>query len=99
MEENVSTSATTPKVKQCNRCGKWLPLSEFYVSRAHNDGLQSSCKDCSKELQRKYYKGVKPNTVLTDDGPLSKYKPVELIAELRRRGYTGELTYVQKIHV
>ena len=35
----------------------------------------------------------------TGDNPLSKFQPRELIAELRRRGYEGELKYTYVIKV
>lgn len=37
--------------------------------------------------------------VVDENNPLSAYHPRELIAELRRRGYVGELKFTQTIKV
>nr|CAI9751432.1 endonuclease VII [uncultured phage]CAI9752318.1 endonuclease VII [uncultured phage] len=34
--------------KHCTKCGKYLPLSEFYVSVYDYDGYNSCCKSCCK---------------------------------------------------
>jgi hypothetical protein len=40
--------------KQCGKCGKVKPSSEFYRYLKAPDGLFSWCKDCSRESQRRY---------------------------------------------
>ena len=43
--------------KKCPKCGKELPLSEFYSNKSKPDGYGSYCKECTKLIQRKtYYK-------------------------------------------
>lgn len=37
------------KTKRCPKCGRELPLSEFYSSRTTCDGLQSWCKSVKKK--------------------------------------------------
>jgi transposase-like protein len=94
MEEEVL------KTKVCNHCKKEKPVTEFYVKKTAPDGLQYCCKECSKEISRENRGGVRQkHTTLTENGELAKYKPIELIAELRRRGYRGELEYVNHIKV
>lgn len=34
--------------KQCNRCERVLPRSDFYKSSACHDGLHYQCKDCRR---------------------------------------------------
>ena len=34
--------------KQCNKCKRELPLSEFYGHRRNKDGLRYSCKECDR---------------------------------------------------
>ena len=42
------------KTKVCSKCGRELPLSEFYKKSTSKDGLQSYCKECSKKLAIEY---------------------------------------------
>ncbi len=59
-------------VKRCYRCKNIKSIKDFYVCRSKPDGLQNSCKDCSrlnnrmwtsnnkekvKEFKKKYYYG------------------------------------------
>lgn len=37
------------ETKKCNKCGRELPLSEFYKSSNAKDGFQRHCKDCSRD--------------------------------------------------
>ena len=83
------------KTKRCPKCGRVLPTTEFYAKASSSDGLQTCCKECQKEQQRKrtvfrlHPKGCNPD--------LAGFTPRQLIEELRARGYTGEIQYVQKI--
>ena len=65
--------------KKCTKCGRELPLDEFYSSKRAKDGLKSECKECSK----RYNTGRK----------IAKYTPRELMKELSKRGYYGILCY------
>ena len=40
-------------VKKCGHCGRTLPVGRFSVKNAAADGLQSQCKECVREAQRK----------------------------------------------
>ena len=42
--------------KECTRCHKMKPVSEFYKHIRRTDGLRSECKKCSKEYCKKYNK-------------------------------------------
>lgn len=83
------------KTKKCLKCGRELPLSEFYVKKGAADGLQAWCKECQKIASHNRFaskahcKGSNPD--------LAQFTPRQLIEELKNRGYTGELQYVQKI--
>ena len=79
------------RTKKCRKCGRELPLNEFYLKRAAPDGLQPWCKKCKKERVRTNY----TNNHCNPD--LAQFTPRQLIEELKNRGYTGELQYVQKI--
>lgn len=85
----MDTEITT---KVCPKCGRELPTSEFNRCSAAKDGLQHSCRECQHKAQKK--SSVRE---IQKDNPLSAYTPRQLMAELKRRGYDGELFYVQKI--
>lgn len=40
------------QVKQCRRCKRVLPITEFHKSRNRKDGLQSECKECRCEIDK-----------------------------------------------
>lgn len=46
-EETMSKPlAPQAKTKTCTKCGRELPISEFYAKAGAKDGLQTQCKDC-----------------------------------------------------
>ena len=47
------------KTKRCSKCGRILPLSEFYKDKRANDGLRSACKACSRAKVAQYYQSNK----------------------------------------
>ena len=106
MEENVLT-------KKCTKCGRELPISEFYKNNRTKDGYCYYCKSCHDESVKKSRclkkvdshktiseqpKQVHLNKVYSNP-ELAKFQPRELIAELRERGYSGELSIRQVITV
>ena len=54
------------KTKRCSRCGRILPLSEFYKDKRAKDGLRSECKQCNKATQAEYYKANKEKKATYD---------------------------------
>ena len=82
------------ETKQCPKCGRELPASEFNKCKSNPDGLQSYCRECQHESQRKAYKKY---SAVRQDNPLSAYTPRELMLELKKRGYKGKLHFVQEI--
>lgn len=38
--------------KICSKCGRELPLTEFYKNKAKKDGLQHMCKECYKQYHK-----------------------------------------------
>lgn len=45
------------ETKVCSKCGRELPLNEFYKNKGMKDGHKNECKECFKQRQKQYYKG------------------------------------------
>lgn len=102
---NTETIADdTQALKTCVECGKVLPLSQFSANNRSADGYRHRCKSCcAAHTATRLPKGAMPQTALNVKGdaesPLGAFTPRELIEELRKRGFTGELTYTYVYNV
>jgi len=47
------------QTKKCAHCGRELPVSEYNHCSVASDGLQSWCRDCSREANRKAWRAKK----------------------------------------
>lgn len=81
-----SESMFETEMRICAKCGRQLPLSEFYQK---NEGYQSWCKDCQKEHGR-----LRNGTTgeYRANPTISEATDHQLYDELKRRGYDGKLT-------
>ena len=52
--ENGDELDVIMETKICSKCGRELPLSEFYKSKGYKYGIGSRCKKCTVEYHRKY---------------------------------------------
>jgi len=90
------------ETKICRKCGKELSIDNFYKDRSAEDGLRCYCKACikaynaSKKTDTERRRGG-GGTKEVPNPALAKFKPRELIEELKARGYKGTLTYEQVI--
>lgn len=90
-------------MKKCKRCGRELDEGEFYKRSSAKDGLQPYCKQCTKEMRQTRVAPLKPLLKVSQIGDgkanpeLAAFTPRQLMEELKARGYTGELKYVQTI--
>ena len=75
----METQGLEVKTKKCTRCGRELPVTEFYK------------KTDSPERKRESGGGVSEE--------LKIYTSRQLMEELTKRGYRGELEYVKKVNL
>lgn len=67
-DEPMGNLAPQAKTKTCTKCGRELPISEFYAKAGSKDGLQTICKECHNEATKKSREkkeakeGMKPKT-------------------------------------
>ena len=84
--ENGKPIVYNPKpaeTKQCPKCGRTLPQTEFYP-RTDGQGVQSWCKDCCRAHGR-LRNGATGE--YRDDPTISQATPQQLWDELKRRDY------------
>jgi ribosome-binding protein aMBF1 (putative translation factor) len=83
------------ETRTCKRCGRELPISEFMTHKFY--GHTHVCRECAAQARKASHK--KANEVeelrrqLADarQTAIERFSPRELMAELYRRGYEGEL--------
>jgi len=51
------------KIKKCYHCKKNKAIKFFGKNKGRRDGLQSSCKNCKSEINKKYYKENKAKCI------------------------------------
>lgn len=90
--------------KRCRRCGRILPVTAFGRHATTPDHLHPTCTECRKAEGRAVYerncarKGITPKPPRVDVpkevilGSLPTFTDKELVAELRRRGWTINAT-------
>lgn len=93
--------------KICKDCGRELPIERFKRNKFGQP--VSVCLDCdtrkrreNKEKKRLQAAMDARQLMLKEEevkSELSAYNSRQLMAELARRGYEGELTFVQKIDI
>ena len=70
-----------------------VPVTEFYKKTDSPDGLQTWCKECFKKATKKTRIGGGVSE------ELKMYTSRQLMEELAKRGYRGELEYVKKVNL
>lgn len=95
MQQQAAAEKTVTKVY--TRCGRELPIYEFYENKKTKDGHFSECKECTKErnkLSRKRraerFEAIKE---AAKKNSISDYTPRELMQSLAKRGFYGILHY------
>lgn len=88
------------ETKVCKCCGRTLDISNFKKGRW---GVVSVCNECDKQHRAENRQAridkakQKVEDVRAENRQLclADFSPRELMAELRRRGYEGTLSYVE----
>jgi NAD-dependent SIR2 family protein deacetylase len=96
--------------KRCSHCGRTLPIEDFHKNAKEKDGYCKLCKECKNASRVKTVKSLGEARERIKDlenqlqflqkincASLKDCTPRQLIDELARRGYKGEMTYVQHI--
>lgn len=73
-----------PTHKTCTICGQVRALDEFYVNKEGRHGRQATCKDCTRERQKRYI--LRPKAV-PDEKRCSACGEVKPAAEFNRRNH------------
>jgi ribosome-binding protein aMBF1 (putative translation factor) len=89
------------ETRVCRCCGRELPLNNFKKTRYGS--YVSVCTECStKKLRENKQKRLDEQKQKVEDVRaenrqlcLADFSPRELMAELKRRGYDGKITYVE----
>jgi hypothetical protein len=94
------------ETKECKVCHTIKPINEFHKHPQYADGHDSTCSACRNEQRKKRRQNQKNERPVNlhpkihpvySNPELAKFTPRQLIEELKSRGYSGELLYVQKI--
>lgn len=101
------------ETKVCKKCGRELPLENFYVNKSLKGGHDNTCKECkntyAKEWQKKNREKKMAQKIeeeriefekkykIYTNKDLAKFTPRELMLELKARGYEGELVFIEHI--
>lgn len=96
------------ETKKCSKCGRVKSVVDFHKNASMKDGLQTHCNECQSDSRKqKPLLSVKPEALAgvnkrpmpDKNNPLSAFTPRELMQELHRRGYDGELIYTSRINI
>lgn len=95
------------ETKVCKCCGRELPIKNFKKTRWGT--IVSVCTECAtqklrdnkirKQQEEEMAKAREYAKKSERQKMLKQYTPRELMEELARRGYTGELRYTTKIDI
>lgn len=89
------------ETKTCRCCGRELPITEF---RTTTLGRMNTCRECVRNNQikaktdKKIAKNAEKDVENARSLRLNDFTPMELMAELKRRGYEFTMKYTE-VHV
>lgn len=71
--------------KICSKCGRELPLTEYYKSKWNKDGFQNYCKECCKQHNKQFR--IDNPTYMKDYNKQYSINNTEYEIERRKRYY------------
>ena len=90
----------TNEYKTCTVCGQVKPVDAYNPDGRYHDHRRPDCRECQEKAASLKRSSTADKALRGGDyNPLAEYTPRQLIAELRRRGYAGELTVTQTIKI
>ena len=81
------------ETKECSRCGRELPVTEFGKNKRAKDGLQAFCKECFRQYARnKRVDAPKQGglKLVYTNPQLANFTPRQLMKEFKARGFRWE---------
>jgi hypothetical protein len=97
------------ETKVCSKCGRELPIENFYTNKSLKDGHDNCCKECKSAYSREWARRraakkraekienerveFEKKYKIYTNKDLAKFTPRELMLELKARGYEGELLF------
>jgi hypothetical protein len=73
------------ETKKCTTCKIEQPLSEYRKDASRSNGIHSTCNNCNKEIQRKWYKNNKEKARKTASDNYHKNKVIISIKRKQER--------------
>lgn len=70
------------KTKICSKCKKEKDIKSFSLDRTKKDGAQTFCKECKKELRRKYY--IKNKDMILKEQKAKRKDRLKLYTEYKK---------------
>lgn len=82
--------------KRCNKCGEVKPIDRFDENKLCKDGHTTVCKDC-RNAREKERRAALMSVRKRKVPELSEFTDVQLVNELKSRGWKGKITHIQEI--
>jgi hypothetical protein len=86
--------AAVDGLKECSRCRKTKPVSEFSKNKTTSDGLRGLCRVCDSARARKYYQANRESLLKKDKEYRAANK--EHIAKKKSQYYRDNREYILK---
>lgn len=101
-EDTPDVRSAGSVLRKCKACGKLLPLTSqfFNPNPSCRGGFEPRCRECKEARYRPTHTAEAAYgqpALSSRDFPITSLSDEDLISELGRRGYSGELTFSRKL--